>query len=503
MNWVKKNKLEFAIILAILLIAVFLRFYKIDQYMNFLGDEGRDALMIKRILVENDYPLLGPPTSIGNMYLGPLYYYMMALPMAIFWMNPVAAAAQVALIGTLSVGLIYFLTRAWFGKWPAVIAAFLYAISPVNVVLTRSSWNPNPAPFFALLSILGLYKINQTGNFWWLVLTGVSLAFAVQMHYLALILVPICGILWLFEIWHRKFFKKPFRNLFIGTCMAIITFLILMSPLVIFDFKYGFTNYRAISAFFGERQTTVNLNVLNTFERIIPIYNVDLIGRYITQENAILSILVSLIILIPLIYLIFLIFKKRKIIWPILALGIWLVIGVLGLSLYKQNIYDHYLGFLNPVPYILLGAVCYLITKIKIYKNYLSVAFIILILILAWVNIDNSPIKKGPNNQLKRTQEISKYVIQKSNNQPYNFALLSKNNYDSAYQFYLDQYNHKPGLVPFEITDQLFVVCEDPECQPIGNPKYEIAGFGWAKIDSVSNFEGIKVYRLVHNYNTD
>jgi hypothetical protein len=59
MNFIKKNRIEFALLIALLLVTLFLRIYKIDAYMTFLGDEGRDALMIKRILTTGDIPLLG------------------------------------------------------------------------------------------------------------------------------------------------------------------------------------------------------------------------------------------------------------------------------------------------------------------------------------------------------------------------------------------------------------------------------------------------------------
>jgi hypothetical protein len=72
MKWIKKNRFEFLLLTGLLLVTLFLRVYRIDAYMTFLGDEGRDALMIKRILTTGDIPLLGPPTSVGNMYLGPL-----------------------------------------------------------------------------------------------------------------------------------------------------------------------------------------------------------------------------------------------------------------------------------------------------------------------------------------------------------------------------------------------------------------------------------------------
>jgi hypothetical protein len=52
-----------------------------------------------------------------------------------------------------------------------------------------------------------------------------------------------------------------------------------------------------------------------------------------------------------------------------------------------------------------------------------------------------------------------------------------------------------------EITDQLFVICEPwgkVNCNPIGHPKWQIAAFGWAKIDREWEMEGVRVFRLVH-----
>ena len=187
--WWKLKDQKYLLILLFLTLALaaFLRFYRIDAYMTFLGDEGRDALIMKRILA-GDFPLIGPPTSVGNIYLGPLYYYMMFVPMVLTGLNPVSAAAMNALIGLLTVGFIYYLGKIWFGRISGLIAAFLYAISPVTIIYSRSSWNPNPAPFFAMLGIFSLYKLNKGGNFRWLIATGASFAAALQMHYLAIIL---------------------------------------------------------------------------------------------------------------------------------------------------------------------------------------------------------------------------------------------------------------------------------------------------------------------------
>lgn len=480
----KDQKIFFLAFLVILFLAAFLRFYKLDAYMTFLGDEGRDALAIKKILVDHDLPFIGPPTSVGNIYLGPLYYYMMAIPMAIFWLNPVAATGMVALIGTATVAFIYYLGKVWIGKVPGLIAAFLYTISPVTITYSRSSWNPNPTPFFALLGIWSLYKAHKSRDFRWFILTGAALAAALQMHYLALLLLPIFVILWLYELFTKIRGKLNSRYFLVGTIGGIVAFWLLMLPLVLFDFKHDFLNFRAITELLTSRES-VSFNFVATFFRIPNIYINNLIGRYITSEVWPLTLAVLLLVIFPLL-------KVRR--WPQFALGIWLTLGIVGLAFYKSTIYDHYLGFLNPVPFLLLGT-----SFIFIKNHYLKIIFLFLLILLTIVNLQKNPLRFAPNNQLGRTQDVAKFIIRQSNNQPFNFALLAKNNYDAAYQFYLEIFSHKPKQVPFEITDQLFVVCEDPVCNPINHPKYEIAAFGWAKIEKEEEFSGVKVFKLVHN----
>ena len=79
-EWIKKNKIEFLVLLVILLAAGFLRLYRISGYMTFLGDEGRDVLVVKRIIVDHKWTLLGPTASVGGFFLGPIYYYFMLKP---------------------------------------------------------------------------------------------------------------------------------------------------------------------------------------------------------------------------------------------------------------------------------------------------------------------------------------------------------------------------------------------------------------------------------------
>ncbi|TSC88581.1 MAG: Glycosyltransferase [Microgenomates group bacterium Gr01-1014_7] len=492
----KDNKTLFLCLLGIILLACFLRFYKLSGYMTFLGDEGRDAIIIKKILTEGDLPFIGPPTSVGNIYLGPFYYYMMTIPMAIFWLNPTAAAGMDALIGVATVMLIYYLGKIWFGRASALIAAFLYAISPVNIIYSRSSWNPNPAPFFSLIGIWGCYKAYQTKNFLWFILVGAAAAAALQMHYLVVLLIPIYLILWFFQ-----YFQKKGRNILTGSLGAVIAFWAVMLPFVLFDLRNNFLNFRAIKKLLFDHQA-VEFNPLGILVKVPGLYFNNLIGRYITAENLILTAVVGILILLPIIKLIVQRFKGKEMEWSLFALAVWLVIGLVGLSLYQSSIYDHYLGFLNPAPYLLLAAS---LNLVRVPTSHVGIRLLfwtavpVLLLALTLVNLQKNPLVYPPNNQLKRTQDVAKFIIDKSEGRSFNFALLAKNNYDSTYQFYLDLYGHKPKPVPAEKTDQLFVVCEDPVCDPTHSPKHEIAAFGWSKIEWEQEVYGVKLYKLIAN----
>lgn len=489
----KEEKPLFLIMILVLALAVFLRFYRLSEYMTFLGDEGRDALIVKGILVNNHFPLIGPPTSVGNIYLGPLYYYMMAISMAISPLNPVAAAGMNAVIGVLSVWVIYFLGKSWFNKTAGLIASYLYTISPVTIIYSKSSWNPNPAPLFAMISIWGLYKVIKTGNFLWLVLCGLMSAAALQMHYLALILIPILIILWLLVFLNKKLTKQVIKNLYSGTILGVISFLVTISPLFWFDLRHNFLNYRAIKELFSGGNA-VRGDIFSNIGKVPYIYTQNLIGRYLAGENPYLTVIISLLVIMPICWTIFHIIKNHKINWPILILGVWMIIGLIGLSFYQGSIYDHYLGFINPTPFLLLGAVG-VFFKRKLYVG----GIIILLVLLSLINLQNNPNLRPPNNQLKRTKDVARFIINKTENKDFNFALIAKNNYDAAYQFYLEQLGHKLKRVPFDKTDQLFVVCEEQFCDPTHDPKYELVAFGWSKIDWMEEHFGVKIYKLIPN----
>ena len=110
----------------------------------FQGDQGLDALAARHLVLDGRWPLEGPATSAGGVHLGPLYYYLLALPMSFGAFDPLAEALLMVVLNALAIAVLYWLLALWFGPRVAIGGAALYAVSPAAIVAARSAWNPAP-----------------------------------------------------------------------------------------------------------------------------------------------------------------------------------------------------------------------------------------------------------------------------------------------------------------------------------------------------------------------
>ena len=485
------------LIILITLLALILRLYRITDYMTFLGDEGRDAIVWLRMIRDHKLTLIGPTTSIGNMYLGPLYYYLMLPFYLIFGLSPVGPSIGVALFSVMTVIFIWYVGKTWFNEKAGLIAAFFYSISPVVLYHSRSSWNPNVMPFFALICVFGVWKFWQMRQYIWLIIVGVAFSFAVQSHYLGLLLVPVIALFWLITLYLLIKEKKPKKQFLIYSLTAALIFFILsVFPLIWFDLRHGLLNYQAFLKFFGDRQTTVNFKIYKAIPNLWPLWE-TIVSRLVTGQNLFFGQIIALGFLVLLIV-------KRKVIFlnkNFILCFIWLLSGLIGLGLYKQHIYDHYFGFLFPVIFLLLGYFLSLLLELDIKSKLIAV---IIIFLLVFFNFQASFLRTSPNYQFKRVEEVDRMIVEVAQDKPFNIALISKQNYDAGYTYFLNFWKTKmvfidPQAADQTITDQLFVICEDAVCEPLANPKSEIANFGWAKIEKEWQFPwGVRLFKLIH-----
>ena len=256
------------ILVIILVVAVFfLRLYRLPEYLMFLSDQGRDAIVLKRLVTLEKLVFVGPTTSIGNVFTGPFYYYLVAPFMLVFGLHPVGPAIGIALINSIGlVGIVWYVTRR-FGKRTALIFLILAGLSATQVWQSRYSWNPNPVPLFTFLTLIAWQQAVDTKKLRYFALTGILFGFSLQLHYITVIL----GVLFLVTalqnilVWMQKQKSPnpthPKKGMFLlrgayAYLLVAVSLVATFLPLIVFEIKNRFINtqtfLRAFSA--GEVQ---------------------------------------------------------------------------------------------------------------------------------------------------------------------------------------------------------------------------------------------------------
>lgn len=128
-----------AILLIILGVSVFLRFFRLPENMVFHGELGHNYLAIKNMFETGTIPLLGPPTSHPWLSFGPLYYWLFGPILRVFGGNPAIGAYFFAVLGVVLVFVNYLVVGKFLGKKTALISSFLIAVSPLFLEITRSA----------------------------------------------------------------------------------------------------------------------------------------------------------------------------------------------------------------------------------------------------------------------------------------------------------------------------------------------------------------------------
>jgi len=491
---ISKFKVQSCILLLILLLGAFFRLYKINEYMTFLGDEGRDMLVVKRMIVDHKFTLLGPITSVGSMYMGPIYYYFM-IPFLWLWnFDPVGPSIMVALFAVATIFLIYKLGADFLHQAVGLISAAFYAISPLPIISGRSSWNPNVVPFFAVLLIYSLLKVIVAKKYQWLALVGLSLGIVLQLHYVTAIFIPIIFVCLTFLR-----VKIPIRNYLVGLFAFFGTY----SPFLLFVIRHQFVNLQAVIRFLLQQNTGAKTSFLPQFINIANDVLVRLFWRLIVIDSAEVAKVLILLILATIIIYWYKLAKHKENKLALKVLFIWLGVGIASFGIYRGVIYDYYLGSLFALPFLFTGIMIYTLAK---YAKPTKILAVLIFLLLSFFSFKSSPLLATPNNLVRNTREIAEFVYQKTEGKPYNFALIAGKNSDHAYRYFLELWGAPPVTIENSETDperktvtkQLLIVCEEKVCQPLGHPLWEIAGFGRGEIAGEWNVVTAKVFRLVH-----
>lgn len=144
----KDSKYRFFPVLFILLVTLFLRVWRIDTDLLIHYDQGRDLMAAYQIWKLHQPTLLGAATDTPGVYTGPIYYYLISLPLYLTNGHPVSAIVFLILLEIISIYFLFKGLSEFFGGRIAFATCFFLATSYGMVSFSR--WLSNAAPVMTI-----------------------------------------------------------------------------------------------------------------------------------------------------------------------------------------------------------------------------------------------------------------------------------------------------------------------------------------------------------------
>lgn len=458
----RKNK--FLLISLILFIASSLRFWRLPQRVTFLGDQGRDLLLIRESFNSGKLLLTGQPSSQG-INTGPAFYYLTLPFLLLTKFNPLGPIYFFTFIGVLTTLLIFQFCSELTGLIPALIAALFYATSPVIIQNTLGFWNPVSVPFFVLLILFSLYQIQEKKRFGWFPVLGFFLGIIIQLHISSyFIFLPVLG--WWFYLIFKIILGNKRKILLIWTAIACFSFLIALSPYLIFQLNNDFIDIKKVILIY--LQTFFPTGTLNEPRSSFIKNFVDFFAQQIKLLAFSSTLSFNLIFGLLIIALPFLIKPKTTAFW-FYFIVYWFLGGVAVISLYTGVVYLHYSSFIWPFPFLIIAFF------IKTLDNYLPKKTILILVFLILI----IQIKKSINSftytfDLENTQATTQEIIKEADNKPFSLVLLSaRTPSDAHFRYFLTLRDAAVKSIDDPTTDYLFLVCDKncPNSEVLSNLK--------------------------------
>jgi len=403
----------------ILLLSIWLRFYRLPEVMTFFGDQGRDYLAARDMLLTGKWPLTGIPSSVPWLHQGPFFIWLAALALKLGEFNPVTPAILTATLGVLTVYLTYALTRHWFSKQASLIASLIMTTAPLAVIHSRMPYHTSPIPLFSLLFIFSTYfwAKKKLSLFWSVFLWAILLQFELTT-------APIILLIPLIYFWKKQTpTKKDVITFFSATAIPFL-------PKIIYDLTHGFKQtfgfitwlgYRFISFFGFSGRHTASAQSIKQVSLIIFEYW----KKFISWGSSPVAVVLGILILTTILYR----FKKP------LSLRLKILFSFIAINFLAFYLHQGPSGAYFPVlfpAWVLLLA--WLIDYLK--KPFITIFFIALSLYNTHYLITHDFIPYGPT--LAQRLSIAKFINLQTQGKSFKLNNYPTNKHTS----YLDNYRY-------------------------------------------------------------
>ncbi len=433
--------------IGIISIAFFLRVFRIETLTEFLGDQGRTMLVMRDFLEKGIIPLAGPSTLSGHN-LGPLFYYLL-IPGYIG--GPVSMSVWMAIMGVAAVFFLYESVRLMFGTWPARLSALLWAVSPLIIVSDRVIWEPNLVPLFAVLFFYLLYRAHVRELRWVWAAIGAVVSILIQLHYPNIFFAGLTGVYLLGSVGIRH---RSFSDAVRAGIWWIAGFVVLLLPFIVYEYSIGFTDITGVgSIMFGSGEQMPGKRVMlgHVVDYAFRVFGKSLPFMKLTLAPWLISAWIIFVLLYP---------SKKNIFF-----SLWFFGGLTAMARYTGIVYDHYLYFLTPVPFFIIGSV---IGSVK--KPQWSTIVSVVVALLCVIQLMKTDALSAGNSDIPRVRSAVGEIKTIAGNLPFSFTLTGSRSYsDLHYRYYMKGMD----LNTVPVTDTgypvFMLICDDRECPAVSD----------------------------------
>jgi hypothetical protein len=239
------------LVFIVLLLALYVRIYRLPEILGFWYDQGRDALVIWDLIKNGKLFLIGPMMGNTGVFRGPWYYYLITPAYYLSNGNPLYANYFLIFISVLGLYFLYKLGEKIGGKWVGLMSLIIASFS--SYVLGASRWLSNPTP--TLLTGIGFiyFTLKLFEKKWW-ALPSLALTIGMGLNFGAateLFLLPAL----LFILYLKPKTLPNIKIIF----HSILTFVFTFLPQIIFEIRHKGVMLKAFYNFvFNEKTFTLN-----------------------------------------------------------------------------------------------------------------------------------------------------------------------------------------------------------------------------------------------------
>ncbi|HLD24398.1 MAG TPA: glycosyltransferase family 39 protein [Patescibacteria group bacterium] len=326
----KKRQTKFPTLLVFFLLLsfhIFFRFSDLEARASLGWDQIDSAWAAKSIVVDKHLVVNGPVAK-GNtgIYMGPLYYYLIAIVYYFTGMDPIASPIFGAITATVSAIVVYWVTKKLFGERVALIALFINTFS-MNVI--HRDHIQNAIQFIVPVSYLIFYFLYRviTDSPRHLVYLGIMIGLSFHVDFTS-VFYPM------FVLLALPFFPRSKKSI-PYYALSLVLFLLLVSPILVVS---------------GGSQNSLGTNLLSLFGTYYHGFHLQRAWQLVHDAFISIENILQFKFFRPYVFFLVPVFaalyyrnnKKKDALKLFYLIALWFVIPWLVLSTYKGELTSSY-----------------------------------------------------------------------------------------------------------------------------------------------------------------